>query len=359
MSGCRIHAFLLLLCMPLFGASSAGAAYDPVGSGETVLRLDRGFVRFLEHSGVSLEAREGARFKHAALHFPVSGGKVDPRRGRGTVLHAGALRLARGNHRFLIKDLTVKTTHRSAPLSANVGGGQLKLFNGGRLSFRRVGFGLSIAIRDLRLSAKLAIRLNHKLGLDRIFAPGAVVGSAVTRTAPATAALAEVGRLSFEPDAALVAKLDDLFVALNPIHPAEHPNSAFTFPIFDGALALDGSAGKIKDLGALELIQLGGGQIFWQELWVDFDAGSLSAEVDVSPSPPFSGKAGRIAIAALDLTSARVSPFPKSRTIAVEGVRMRLSATTAAAFNEAFAQGGGEFAPGEALGTLSFIAQGD
>jgi hypothetical protein len=61
-------------------------------------------------------------------------------------------------------------------------------------------------------------------------------------------------RLSRAPpvDPAFVNKLNSLFVAVNPIFPAEHPGS-FDLPIFGGTISPDGSLGRVETKGSLEI----------------------------------------------------------------------------------------------------------
>ncbi|HEX5592943.1 MAG TPA: hypothetical protein VFX35_06315 [Solirubrobacterales bacterium] len=52
-------------------------------------------------------------------------------------------------------------------------------------------------------------------------------------------------RTSLELDPAFTAKLDQLYVAVNPIFPAEHPGT-FTFAIFGGRISPDLTGGGWK-----------------------------------------------------------------------------------------------------------------
>jgi hypothetical protein len=345
-------AFLLV---SYSSSSPAEAAYEPAGSGSTRLELEKGFVALLKRNGVKLGVTGGATLRKRQVVFPVSGGKLDPTSERGTILHAGALTLTRGSRRFRIDDLMVKTTRKRSPLSAKVGGGQIKLFTAGQLNVERSGFGSRIRSQDLQITAKLAVRLNHKLGLNRVFEEGITVGSAATRVQPALAKISHARRLSLELDPALLAKLQQLHVAVNPIHPAEHPGP-FTFPIFGGQLAPSLSAGFLQNEGSLELLQLGAGQVFWQEPWLDLEGGGLEASVDLEPAPPYRGKIGRVSIASLDLSAALLESRPSQRTLGISGGRLALSPEGATELNDAFAEGDPVFAAGESLGIVSFSA---
>jgi hypothetical protein len=68
---------------------------------------------------------------------------------------------------------------------------------------------------------------------------------------------------------------------------------------------------------------------------------------------------GRVAVAALG--AANVFADPKQRTVTVSNAALSLDAATAQTFNEVFAKPQGKdgvFVAGEALGLLSFVAQG-
>jgi hypothetical protein len=123
-----------------------------------------------------------------------------------------------------------------------------------------------------------------------------------------------------------------------------------------GQIAPDASEGSLRLGGAIELLQLGAGQVFHKEYWLDLGAKSDSAEVDVEPTPAFPGKLGRIGV--FDIGVGSVSSDPKSRAISVAGAPLTLTAATAQTFNEAFAGGKAVFGAGEAFGSVGFGALG-
>ena len=147
--------------------------------------------------------------------------------------------------------------------------------------------------------------------------------------------------------------MKSLFVSLNPISPAElSPGPVLRFPIAGGGqLAPDASEGTLRTAGAIELLQLGAGQVFHKEYWFDLGAKSTVAEVDVEPTPAFPGKLGQIGVFGIDMARAAISSEPKSRTISVSGAPLTLAAQTAQTFNEAFAAGKAVFGRGRRLGS--------
>lgn len=350
----RAAVTLMVIAVPLAFAPLASADYDPLGSGATRLTLDASFLATLKRNRVELSAVAPAKLVAGTVTMPISGGKFDPISAKGTIEHEGALLFRRGSRSIPIKALRLKTTQRRSPLSAKVGGSQLKLASAGVLAVSREGFGERIGIPALALSSKLATRLGKKLRLKGVFEEGQPLGRSLTRVRPETIAVPGRGRAEMTLDPAFEAKLASRFVAVNPIFPAEHFGPVFTLPIFGGAIAPDGSAGVIETSGALELLQLGRGQVFFDQAWFDLEGRALSAEMDVEPVPAFPGKLGRVGV--FDLGIASVSANPQTRGVAVTAA-LALRAEAARSLNEAFADGEEAFKAGEAAARLSFIAQ--
>lgn len=345
-------SLLLGLAAPALGR----AAYDPLGSGATRLSLDRSFLSLMKKNGVTLTATAPATMKNGTVTFPVSGGKFDPLSAKGTVDHEGALLFQSGRHKVPLKDLQLKTTLRHSPLSVKAGGSQLKLATAKSMDVSRVGFDDKVAVGTLALSAKVATRLGKKLRLRSVFAEGLPLGKAVTRANPETVTVLPQGKITLTLDPGIVAKLNSLFVAVNPVFPAEHNGPVFTLPVSGGSISPDAALGVVETEGAIEALQLGGGQIFWRAPWLDLAGRALAVEAGSESRP---GLFDRAPVAALTL-AAPAAADPKVRTVGISG-SLALDASTAASFNEAFAkpQGKGDvFFPGEVLGSVVFTAQG-
>ncbi len=330
---------------------------DPLGSGTTTLSLSAPFKRLLAAHGVSLSATAPASGRAGSFALPLAEGDVNPIASTLSLESQGSLSFTRGHRRVIFRRLSVATG--PTPLIAKVGGGQLKIATSARRSFARAGFGSTFAARNLRLTTKLATRLDKKLRLPDVFEQGQVLGALRATVQPATVAILPQGRLTLTPDPAFIAKLDSLFVSLNPIAPAERaPGGLFSVPFIPaGTIAPDGGGGVPRSGGSLEFLQLGAGQIFWHELWFDLSGHRVLAEVDIEPTPTFPGRLGQIEIAGFG--GGTVENDPQARTIAISGAPLTLGAQMASAFNEAFARPQSKanvFIPGEALGTITFTA---
>jgi hypothetical protein len=341
-------------------AAAAQARFDPIAGGTTKLTLAKPFTALLKANGVSVKATGGATYKAGVATFPVSGGKLEPVDVVGSVEHEGVLVFAAAGHSLPLKSLVMKTTRKSSPLSAKFGGGQLKLASSSKLTSTRSGFGVASKVTQIKLSAKAATRLDKKLGLQGVFAEGQLLGSSITNAQPETVTIKEGGRAELTLAPEFAAKLSALFVAVNPVFPAEHLGAPFTLHITDGQIAPDASSGTLETAGALELIQQDGGQAFFRELAPELGLGSTRSEYQFIPSPTSPGPT--VTAPLLGLGAGTVVSEPKARTIALSGAPLPLSASTAQSLNETFAKPQGKtniFQAGEALGTLSFLAQAE
>jgi hypothetical protein len=355
----KVKILALALLALLSFVPAAQATYNPVSSGATKLTLAKPFLALLKQNGVKLSGTGGATLKAGTATFPVSGGEFDPTSSNGFIEHAGALFFKAGKQKVPLTSLQLKTTQKHAPFSAKFGGGQLKIASTAKLTVIREGFGDKVKVSTLKLSSKVATRLNKKLRLKNVFEAGQPIGTTITKANPQTVAVAESGKASFVFDPATAAKLQSLFVAINPIFAAEHPGP-FTLPIFTGTISPTATEGTIQTLGSIELIQQGGGQVFLREAWVELTAGAYTVELELTPSPPYGGKQGRVPVGTLSLAGAAVSADPSARTVGVANAGVTMSANLAAAFNDAFAKPQGKtdvFHAGEPLGSISFTAQ--
>lgn len=340
-------------------ATAARADYEPVGSGVIKLSLSNSFLVACRANSVRLSAVAPARLAGGVLTVPAVGGRFDPVAARGTVEGEGALVLTAKGGRIPIKELKLRTSQPKSPFSAKVGGSQLKIATAQKVDVSRSGFDDKVTVSELTLSANLATRLGKKLGLKQVFRGGMPLGTSSTLASPMTVSMLEKGAATLTLDPGFAAKLQSLFVAVNPIFPAEHQGFVFTLPIFGGAISTGATVGRLETLGQLEFLQLGGGQVFWREPWMELESSSFGAEVDIEPSPPYPGKVGGVTVAASTLSGPVTADAP-ARTVSA-GFALTLDSATAQAFEEAFAAPQGKrgvFIVGEAVASVAFTAQG-
>lgn len=348
----RVGVVAFVTAVLLVPVSLARASYDPVGAGSVKVTMSKAFAAVLASHGVKIEPKGGVQRRGRRLTFPASGGEVDPALGAGSVEAQGSITLA-GRRPVVLRQVVFKS--KRSPLYAKVSGSQLKLAQGARVTSGRFGFGAKFRATGLRLSSKAASRLNKKLGLGGDARPGMLLAVVAAVAQPATVHVAEGSRVSVAIDPAFAAKLNGLFVSVNPIAPAElAPGPAVTLPIgAESILSPQASAGVLKLGGAVELLQLGSSQMFWRELWVEPASAALVAETDTEPAPPHPGPQPRGPLLALGADGAATAD-PASRTIELQGRSLSLTPATATLLNSAFAEGKDTFAPGERAGVLSF-----
>jgi len=352
----RKTAAALMLIATLSFADTAPAAYDPIASGATKLVLNKDFLASLRMVGVKVVTKSSAKRQGSTLILPVTGGKSDPTIAKTEIEQGGTVVFQAGSRKVLLRHIELKT--KRTPLFAKVGGSQLKVASSKATKVTRSGFAAVFTATGLELTQKVATRLNKKLRTKNFFKEGQPIGKIQSQALPQRVTILPQGQATLAPDAAIIAKFKSLFVSLNPVSPAElAPGPVFHFPIALGSqIAPDASSGTLRLGGAIELLQLGAGQVFQKEFWLDLAGKDTSSEVDVEPTPAFPGKLGRIGTYAIDMSGAAVSADPKSRTISVSNATLALDAQTAQTFNEAFAASKAMFAPGEVLGTVSFAA---
>lgn len=346
-------AFALLATLP----GVAHAAYDPLASGTAKLTFAPGFRALLRSEGIEVTGRKGVVIKaRRTAIFPVIGGEADPATEKGSFELGGELIVATKARKVALNLVTVNT--KTSPLYAKVAGGQQKVAKAGSAAFDSDGFAYGYEATGLRLSSKTAARLDKRLKV-KAFDGGRLLGNVKVSADPATVTIVPQGEATLSLAPAFVAKLASLFVSRNPIFPAEHQEDVFSLPIAIGSqLAPDASRGTLRTGGAIELLQLGGGQLFWHELWFQPEGAQVLAEAELDPSPPYPGKQGQVGVFALG--AGQVSSDPATGAITVTGAPITLTALTAQNLNEAFSrplEKGDLFTAGEAVGAVSFTAQ--
>ena len=362
-------------------AAVASAAADPVGGGSATVTLNKGFTKYLKTFGIKVQKVSPAKLKGNKLTLPVTGGSVDPLTGGGTVNLGGGLKFKAGKKTATVKGLVLDTT--KAALTAKVAGKKMKLATLKGWSYARAGFGVSMSVKKLKLTAKAAKQLNKKTGYakgkPKPFIGGKVLGSATAEEQPSTVTLLPSGNVDFAADATTLGKLAKVKVDVKKLDPTKSKGPAFyEFPITGGTISPAGTGGVVQTAGGLELeqkLQTGPSTfletfITLQAFYVDLSAKTISVEVIAKSNASEElnrGALGRSSIA--DLTISGVVADPVNRTVTVSNAAATLQPIAAVflnAFNEiyeGYEKGGGppvgpeKINAGDPLGTFSFTAQ--
>jgi hypothetical protein len=377
-------------------APFASAASDPVGSGTTTVNLSNKFTKYLKTFGIKIQKNGSSKVKGNKATFTVTEGSVDPTTGLGSFKLGGGLKVNAGKKSATIGNMTVNTTKKE--ISAKVSGKKMKFATIAGWSQARKGFGVTITIKSLKLTGPAAQQLNKKTGYakgkPKPFIGGFVIGKGSSEIQPATVGVVATGSASLALAPQALAKLQHVgtppypegaspvAVNLEPVSPTtfDVPTLTAAFPFGEGGtIAPSGTAGTLKTVGGLKLIQnlesLGSGvtTLTMGNIWVDMGAKTASVEVSIeNPSfeagkGPNLGNLGRASIADIDLSGATITPNETAHTISVSGAKATLQAVTAATLNQVFIEGlesaspvfeGQEkFAAGDPLGTISFTVQ--
>ena len=243
--------------------------------------------------GVKVSAKAPAKLKGTALILPVSGGKADPTIAKAEVEHEGSIVLQAGNRKVPLRSIELKA--KKTPLFAKVGGSQLKVADSKRLSSQQRGFA-ALHGKGLALTQKVATRLNKKLRTPSFFHEGHSIGSSRSSRPAPTGDDPASGPGNPHPRPQHPGKAE------RALRLAEPDLSRRTSPARSSSSRSRGKPDRSRCLegtlrlgGAIELLQLGAGQVFHKEYWLDLGAKStLSSKWTSSLPLPFPGKLGRI-----------------------------------------------------------------
>jgi hypothetical protein len=312
----------------LLAAAPAAHAQNPLASGTTTLKLDRGVARVLDANGVKVAPVAPAR---AGVSFPVTGGSLDG--ARGTIEHSGGLRFSAGGTSLTARSFTVKLARR-ATMTARVGSARVTLLNLDTSKARITRSGLDTRISRVRvaLTATAARALNTTFS-THLFRAGLELGSVSVRVKPESVSLAS-GTTSLALDPGAGAALQSLGIAAAPIG-----SEALAFPITAGRVNARTYAGTIEHSGGIALSR-GATRVELTEF-----------QIDIDDTPELTALVGgqRVPILTVDLAALKASV--KGRTITLEGAALKLTGAAAAALNQAFATTA--FAEGQLLGTAT------
>lgn len=341
--GRLVAAALSLFAMFGLGAALApSASANPIGSGETAVKLRPAVAKLLTKNGVKVAPVKPAKVKSGAVVFPVTGGNLDPISAVGQIKHSGGLKFSAGKRSLVARNFTIRT--KAGILSGKVGGATVNLFKVDLKKAKITRPGLAVKVRGavLSLTGASAAALNKTFKV-RLFKPGLVIGTAVVNVVPSEVRLAASGGTDLTLNPGTAQALTDLGVAAAPIGPAEAlPSGAIRFPITGGRASTTTFAGAIRHSGGISLT-----------------AGPTTVEltdftINVDADPDLTALVGgqRVSILSLDLTNLEASVT--GRKIKLANVSADLTAAAAGALNAAF--GVSAFTEGLNLGTASVNA---
>jgi len=364
-----IAALLALLAF----VPTASAARDPIASGSTDLHMKRGFLRKLSNAGITVTGLRGGQAGGNKVGLTLRGGMLDPTDVAGHVEPQGGFKLSLGRRGVPIYGLSVNTAKGS--VYATVAKAHMQFATFAAPVVRREGFGANFKAGQLVLTEKATRRISNRLGLrqNKRLAAGRVISNLYVSAQPRTVNLLARGSVVLTPNQATLAKFAAKGVKLPggiaPIPPATAPSATtLAFPISGGTIAPDGSTGTLQTIGGVQVTKQTdtlSPQMRLMNVEVNFGTRAALVELEILPSPPFPGGAGRASIVDLTLPSGAVTTDPGARQITIAGAEAKLQAVAATTLSSVFDQpapappSSSDFVVGDPFGTFSLTAQAE
>ena len=362
---------LCLITLFAVAVPGAQAEGDPLARGTTKLTLEKGLMGSLGNSGVELVAKRPAKSKGGTATLPVDGGEIDPTTGEGVATHRGEIGFVRGRRSLFLGSLVLDTRRRL--LTARLGGKKTKVAFARKISFVREGYGTRITVSELSLTGHLARKLDSRLRV-RFFKAGRSFARSSSATEPLTVKVIPIelgihgqGFMYLRPLAEVVSKLaaKDISYPEYPCTPP-CPNTVWTignaryfgggyftmgFHITGGRIAPDRSMGEITAEGGIRVFtnhpEVNPSVVILRDFTLDLTANTITADVELQPSPPAPGDIGRVTVGTIDRNAI------KGDTRDFDAVR--LTARTASVINQVFpGPAAADFSAGDALFSLSY-----
>lgn len=353
-------------------AATASAARDPIASGSTDLHMKKGMLRKLGNLGVTVQAiGTGATSSDRKIGLTVRDGKLNPVNVLGFLENRGGFKFELGNRGVPVTQLTVNTV--KGAVYAKIAKARMQLGMLTPPTFEREGFGANFKAVKLSLTEKAVRRISNRLGLrgSKRLNAGRVLSNLYSAAQPETVTVLGKGAATLSGNAATLGKfaakgvkVPEGFTALAPA--TEPTATSFEFPITGGTLAPDVSKGTVETAGGVQILKdtdTLDPTMRLSNVQVDFAARTATVQLEILPTPPFPGAAGRTGLVDVVLPPNSVVADPVARTISIQGAEARLQATAASTLNDVFNQPApppppsSNFVVGDPLGTFSMVVQ--
>jgi hypothetical protein len=333
--------------------------------------MKNGFLKKLGNLGVTVQPVGAGAVSGKKIALAVRGGKLDPVDVQGFLETRGGFKLDAGGRGVPVTQLTVNTV--KGAVFANVAKARMQLGTIVSPTSAREGFGANLKAVKLSLSEKAVRRISNRLGLkgSKRLNPGRVLSNLYSTAQPETVTVLPQGTATFAVNSIALGKLEAKGVkvpaGLTAIAPATEPKpTSFELPVSGGTLAPDATKGSLETSGGIQILKESESlspTMRLRNLAVDFSTKTASAELELLPSPPFPGAAGRSSIVDVVLPPNAVVADPVTRKIAIQGAEARLQATAASTLNDVFNQPApapppsSNFVVGDPLGSFSVTVQ--
>lgn len=329
-----------VLAVLLALAPAASAARVDLAGGDTNVRVDRGTLSAVTGAGIAIAPTGAAKTSGRRVRFPITGGRLDPAAGAGTVNHRGGLRFSRSGRSLELTRFRIQGRF----LSALAGGDRVRILRlrAGAAVVRRTATTTTVSGVRLELTRAAARALNATLGTS-VFARGTVLGTARVHARLAELSV-EDGSTSLAVDPGAASALASQGIVPGLIAPASaNSDGSLAFPITRGRVDAQTFTGLIRHSGGLSLTK---GQTRVE--LTRFDIG-------IDGTPQLTALVGGSRVPILDLDLAGLTQNIDGLDVTLGNVRATLTAQAAAALNQAF--GTTAFSEGLLLGVATVRAE--
>ena len=245
LAGLAVGAGVIGAVAPAAVAQSADTV--PLAGGDTRLHLNTATAGVLADNGVAVAPIGPATARGTRVTFPITGGRINPTNGAGTVLHSGGLSFSAGGTTVRLRNFSVDT--RTGALTAQVGGSRVRIIDldtaDAAVIRRGTGRAETWIVRvQAELSATGAAALNAAFDTD-LFARGIPLGRVDVLTEPGQYLL-RGGDTSLSLAPATAAALQGLGVTVGNVPPAAaNTAGALEFPVTGQRIRANNFVGRI------------------------------------------------------------------------------------------------------------------
>jgi len=326
---------------------------EPVGEGQTALKLSASLYERLQGSDVRLVTLRPGRVQGHTATMPAGDGELDAPEASAIIIHEGGFKLREQRRGVVVRKLILDIPAKQ--LRGQIGGKKLTIASLSKIDGAPKGFGAKIAVHTLRLTRRAALALNQALGLAGVFEGGRSLGSISSFVQPEAVTISS-GMIALGGEASIFAKLESMGVDIGLWGTSErfgergvHP-PVFLFEVASGTLGPDGSTGFINGESGLTLQKPEpDGDLLLLTPTVDLGSRTLSAGLArLSGANLASGT-----IATLD-TGAATTRISWASRMELTDVKAIASQFLADRLNATFAPPT-PFAAGETLGDLNLV----
>ena len=308
-------------------ASAGAAGPDPLAGGETTLAVKATVAAALDDAGIGVKPTRPAEAGGGGIAFPITGGRLDPQKLRGTLEHRGGLKFTRGSRSVVVKNYDVKLG-KNPRLIGEAGEARFKVFDldVSDARVRRDGFATKISGVRAELAPGAAKALNATLGIDA-FAGGLVVGKVKTNAVPKSVAILSKRETTLAIDSGAASALASEGITPGVIAPASAGAGGLEFPITGGRVNAETLAGSVRHSGGISLTK--------SSTVVELRRFVIRIDED----PDLTALVGDDRVSILDLDLAGAGIAIDGRRVTVSGVEATLTGAAADALNAAFSTG--------------------